>query len=105
MKKLYKVKFKDLQNDDLSQCYTPFFTKREAIRKADELVEYYLGLCGDISGRHIVITGEHVDYLVDVESVMKYINSNIGNDYSVYCGDYFDVLVENIDMSSSTQGK
>ena len=101
MKKLYQLNFKDLQNDDLSQCYM-FFTKQEAIQKAKELTEYLLGLCGDISGRHIVVAGEHVDYLVDVESVMEYINSNIGNDYSVYCCDYFDVSVKNIDMSSLT---
>ena len=83
MKKAYQVKFKDLQNDDLSQCYTPYFTKREAIQKANKLVEYHLGLCED-------------------DTIRCLVNAGSSSDYSVYCANYFDVSVESVDISSLT---
>ncbi len=82
MKKAYQVKFKDLQNDDLSQCYTPFYTKCEAMQKAEELVKYHLSLRGN--------------------TISSLVNTKTNNDYSMYCANHFDVIVESVDISSLT---
>ena len=95
--KAYHVKIRNVINDDLSE-YHVFFKKQSAIDKAKELTEYYLSLCGDISSKHLVIFGDHVDYLVDTDSVMDYIKRNIKDDYSIYCTDYFDITVEEIEI-------
>jgi len=95
--KAYHVKLRNIENDDLSE-YHVFFKKQSAIDKAEELTKYYLFLCGDISSKHLVIFGEHINYLTDVGAVMEYINSSVNNDYSVCCTDYFDITVETIEI-------
>jgi len=95
--KAYHVKLRNIENDDLSE-YHVFFKKQSAISKAKELTEYYLSLCGVISSKYLVIFGKYIDYLVDTDSVMNYIKRNIKDDYSIYCANYFDITVEEIEI-------